>query len=163
MHFDYFAGDEMKQSLSISTWHQMALEGTAPLVRIKLMGASMFPLVRYNEDYVTISPYEGKLKIGDIVLFIDQKRNLNVVHRVWDIKDQMVLTWGDNCSRADGWIPLDLIWGKVVLIERGNKKIVPNPERGVILAKFWHVAGKGFRWCLKIKRGIVKWIQKWKT
>ena len=141
-------------------WHQMAMEGTAPPVRIVLMGNSMYPLVRYNKDYVTIAPWEGELTIGDIVLFIDQKRNLNVVHRVWDIRDHMVLTWGDNCAHADGWIPSELIWGKVILIERGKRNIVPNPKRGIHWAKFWHVAGKVFRWCLDIKRSVVKCIQK---
>ena len=81
----------MKQSLSISKWHQMAMEGTAPPVRIVLMGNSMYPLIRYNRDFVTIVSCEGELKIGDIVLFIDKKRSLNVVHRVWNIKDHMVL------------------------------------------------------------------------
>ena len=150
----------MKNHISISMWHQMAMEGTAPPVRFVLMGNSMYPLVRYNKDYVTIAPCEGELKIGDIVLFIDQKRKLNVVHRVWDIRDHMVLTWGDNCAHADGWIPSELIWGKVILIERGKRNIVPNPKRGIHWAKFWHVAGKVFRWCLDIKRSVVKCIQK---
>lgn len=149
----------MKQSLSVSTWHQMAIEGTAPPVRIVLMGNSMYPLVRYKRDYVTIVPCEGEPVIGDIVLFMDQKRKLKVVHRVWDIRDHMVLTWGDNCDAADGWISSDMIWGKVILIERGKRRIVPKPNRGVCWAKFWHLAGKGFRWCLEIKRSIIKWIQ----
>ena len=152
----------MKQSLSVSMWHQMAMEGTAPPVRIVLMGNSMYPLIRYNRDFVTIVSCEGELKIGDIVLFIDKKRSLNVVHRVWNIKDHMVLTWGDNCDHTDGWIPLDLIWGKVILIERGNRNIIPNPKRGIHWARFWHLAGKGFRLCLNIKRKAVKWIQKWR-
>ncbi len=149
----------MKQSFSISMWHQMAMEGTAPPVRIVLMGSSMFPLVRYNKDHVTIVPCGGDLKIGDIVLFINQNRNLHVVHRIWDIKDNMVLTWGDNCAYPDGWIPSELILGKVVLIERGKRRIVPNSNRGVQWARFWHLAGKGFRWCMAIKRRIVKLIQ----
>ena len=150
----------MKQSLSISTWHQMAMEGTAPPVRIVLMGNSMYPLVRYNKDYVTIAPCEGELKIGDIVLFKDQRRNLHVVHRIWDIRGHMVLTWGDNCAHADGWISSELIWGKVILIERGKRSIITNSKRGMHWAKFWHLAGKGFRRCLAIKRRIVKWIQR---
>ena len=153
----------MKQSLPISMWHQMAVEGKAPPVRIVLMGNSMYPLVRFNKDYVTIVPCEGELKIGDIVLFVDQKRDLNVVHRIWDIKDQMVLTWGDNCAYADGWISSDLIWGKVVLIERGKRNIVPNPNCGVYWAKIWHHAGKGYRWYIKTKCGILRRIQKTKT
>ena len=153
----------MKQSLSIPTWHQMAMEGTAPPVRIQLMGYSMHPLVRYHKDYVTIIPPDGELKIGDIVLFLDQKRDLPVVHRIWDIGDHSILTWGDNCDEADGWISSELIWGKVILIERGKREIVPDPVRGIRWARFWHQAGKGYRWYRKLKCRVFERMQKLKA
>ena len=82
----------MNKSISILKWHQMAIEEKAPPVRILLNGHSMNPAIRGYKDYVTI------------------------------IEKEMVLTWGDNCSDPDGWIPLKNIWGRVVLIEKGKKR-----------------------------------------
>ena len=135
----------MNKTLSIPEWHRFALEGTKLPVKIPLMGYSMFPLVRYNRDIVTIIPLEQCPQVGDIVLFKNNKRDLYVVHRVWEIKDNIVLTWGDNCDAPDGWMPIEEILGKVVLIERGKKKIKPEPDKGVRWAIFWHKTGKGYR------------------
>ena len=129
----------MNMSLSIPEWHRMAMESTAPPVRIQLNGGSMFPLVRMNRDYVTIAPLNRELVPGDIVLFSEAEINRYVVHRVWKIKDGNVMTWGDNCLQPDGWFPREAIWGQVVLIERGKREIKPDPEKGLrrILAS-WH-------------------------
>ena len=141
----------MKRTLSIPEWHALAEEGTALPVRITLMGSSMFPLVRFNKDYVTIMPVTEKPQPGDIVLFPDHVRDLYVVHRVWRIEDGRVQTWGDNCPGPDEWVPLDDVWGKTVLIERGKRVIYPNPAKGLRWAKFWHQAGKGYRVYRKYK------------
>lgn len=135
----------MNISLSISEWHCMAEEGSAPPVRIFLNGNSMFPLVRQNRDYVTITPIICELGVGDIVLFNEPITGRYVVHRIWEIKDNLVLTWGDHCDRSDGWIPKSSVWGKVSLIERGKRQIKPNPKKGLRWAKFWHKAGKVYR------------------
>lgn len=150
----------MNRTLSISEWHQMALEGTAPQVRIQLHGFSMFPLIRGYRDFVTIDSLKGKPEIGDIVLFNDVKTNRYVMHRVWEIKDSSVLTWGDNCVASDGWMPMHSIWGKAVLIERGRRIIVPDPKKGMKLAKIWHRVGKVYRLGKGIKNGVLRRIKK---
>ena len=152
----------MYRSLSIPAWHQMAKTGTNVPVRIPLMGYSMFPLIRYNRDMVTVMHAEGIPQIGDIVLFPDHNRNLYVMHRVWDVKDQMVLTWGDNCAGPDFWIPVQEIWGKAVLIERGSRIIYPDLKKGMRWARFWHKAGKVYRFCKRIKNGLARRIHKLK-
>lgn len=120
----------------------MAQNGTNLPVRIPLMGYSMFPLIRYNRDLVTIMPIQEPLQIGDIVLFSNHCSESYVVHRVWDISDRGILIWGDNCVGSDGWIPMEDILGKAVLIERGKRKIIPDPKRGIRWARFWHRAKK---------------------
>lgn len=150
----------MIKSLSISEWCQMAQKDSAPPVRIQLAGTSMFPLVRYKRDYVTVVPIEGMPKIGEIVLFPDHSRDLYVMHRVWKIQSDMVMTWGDNCINPDGWLPAKEILGKVVLIERGNKKIKANPYKGIKWATFWHHAGKAYRLWEKIKGKIPAKVKK---
>lgn len=141
----------------------MALQGTAPPVRIPLLGSSMFPLVRYNRDYVTVLQPEEDIVAGDIVLFAEPGTGRYVMHRVWEVKGDRILTWGDNCSGPDGWIPKDAVWGKAVLIERGKIEIHPNPKKGIRWAKFWHRAGKVYRLAKGYKNGAIRRIKKLKA
>ena len=150
----------MNMSLSIPEWHRMALEGAAPPVRILLNGGSMNPLIRWNKDYVTIIPPDRKLVPGDIVLFIEPKTERYVVHRIWEIRNGQALTWGDSCEKPDGWFPIDAIWGRVVLIERGQREINPDPVKGLRWAKFWHKAGKEYRLYSGYRAAIVRRIKK---
>lgn len=150
----------MNMSLSIPEWHRMALEGAAPPVRILLNGGSMNPLIRWNKDYVTIIPPDRKLVPGDIVLFIEPKTERYVVHRIWEIRNGQALTWGDSCEKPDGWFPIDAIWGRVVLIERGQREINPDPVKGLRWAKFWHKAGKVYRLYSGYRAAIVRRIKK---
>ena len=153
----------MNKSLSISEWHQLAQNGTKIPVRILLNGWSMEPLIRMDKDYITVVPLDKIPTIGDIVMFEDKNREQYITHRVWDVKDQEVLTWGDNCLNPDGWLPLDCVWGKIVQIERGKKKIQPNPEKGLRWARFWHHASKIYRPCIRWKNAIRSRIDKFRT
>ena len=136
---------EKKRILTIPEWHNMALQGIAPPMRIPIHGNSMFPLIRMDRDYVTIHPLNGMPEVGDIVLFDDPPRGRYVLHRVWKIDNDHILTWGDNCFQPDGWLPLEAIWGKAVMIERGKRQIRPDPKKGLLLAKIWHPVGKAYR------------------
>lgn len=129
-----------KVSLSIPQWHTMALDGNAVPMRIPIHGGSMFPLIRRDRDFVTILPLEEDVQVGDIVLICDPAMDRYVLHRVWRLEKDRALTWGDNCTRADGWQPLDSIWGKATLIERGKRTIHPDRKKGMRLARFWHAA-----------------------
>ncbi len=148
----------MQRSLSIPDWVRLAEEGAAPPARILLNGSSMFPLVRYQKDYVTIVQLTDAPAAGDIVLF--SQNDKYIVHRVWEVREGKILTWGDNCPGPDGWNPPEAILGKVVLIERGSRKIRPDPVKGIKWAKFWHQAGKPYRLCKRYKDGITRRIRK---
>lgn len=152
----------MNRALSIPEWHRLAEEGNAPPVRIMLNGGSMHPLIRWNRDYVTVVPVKGETGIGDIVLFWDADRDRYVVHRVWDIKDGRVMTWGDHCKEPDGWLPLDAVWGKIVLIERGKRRIIPDPKKGVRWARFWHKGGIVYRKYKMYRAAIERRLKKLK-
>ena len=138
----------------------MAMEGEAPPARITLNGNSMFPLVRWNRDYVTIAPLDREIVLGDIVLFNEPETGRYVVHRVWKIEDDKVLTWGDHCDGPDGWIPKGCVWGKINLIKRGKRQIRPNPKKGLRWAKFWHKAGKVYRKLGRWWHGLIDKKQK---
>ena len=147
----------MKKILSVREWHQMTVEGIAPAMRITLNGYSMDPLIRFRKDYVTIVQLDTKPVVGDIVLFSDPNTEARyVVHRVWKTKGNTVMTWGDNCPGPDGWIPMDNVWGKVILIERGDRRIHPNPRLGLVWGWTWHQAMKAYRLRERIKGKIKK-------
>ena len=150
----------MKRSLSVQEWYQLAAEGNAPPVRITLNGYSMNPLIRGYRDYVTVVPIQGVPSKGDIVLFCEPVTGSYVMHRVWDVQNELILTWGDNCDRPDGWFLPGAILGKVNLIERGKKKIHPDPVKGYRWAKYWHQAGKVYRLCQRYKNGIIRRVKK---
>ena len=152
----------MNRSYSIPEWHQLALEGLAPPVRLQLNGTSMFPLIRLKRDFVTVVQTEGIPVRGDIVLFSDPEKARFVVHRVWKVKDGKVLTWGDNCPNPDSWLPIESVWGKIVLIERGRRKIKPDPQKGIRWAVFWHQVRKGYCLSQKCRNDILRSVKKLK-
>ena len=153
----------MGRSLSIPEWHRMASEGAAPPVRIQLDGGSMYPLVRRNRDYVTVVQLQAEPAAGDLVLFADGNPERYIVHRIWEVKDEKVLTWGDNCAAPDGWLPRDAILGKIILVERGKRKIHPDPDKGLRWAKFWRKVRPVYLVYVRIRRGIGRRIKKLKA
>ena len=150
----------MNNTLSVSEWHQLAAKGSSIPVRIQLGGYSMNPLIRGFRDYVTILPLEEIPEIGDIVLFCEPGTERYVMHRVWSLKDNMVLTWGDNCCKPDTWMPVEHIWGKAVLIEHGKHTVHPDPEKGIRWACFWHRVGKIYRFLRQIRNIIRRRIRR---
>ncbi len=152
----------MIKTISIPEWHQLAAQGNAPPVRIQLNGGSMSPLVRMNRDYVTVIPLKETPVAGDIVLFYEPHTDRYIVHRVWDVRNNQIMTWGDNCPKPDGWLSREVVWGKINQIERGKRTIYPNPEKGLKWARFWHKTGRIYRFSNRyidaVKRRIKKLI-----
>ena len=153
----------MNKTISVQEWHTIAKEGIAPPVRILLNGGSMYPLVRMNRDYVTISQIHEKLVPGDIILFFNENTRRYVVHRIWEVKDGKILIWGDNCSVPDGWFQMDVILGKIIMIERGSRVIHTNPNIGMKWAKFWHKIRPGYQFYRRVKQGIARRIKEKKV
>ena len=151
----------MKKTISIPEWHQMAENGDAPPVRIQLNGSSMFPLVRMNRDYVTVVPLNELPVIGDIVMFCEPDTGRYVVHRVWEMKEGQIRTWGDQCAYPDRWMSPDAIWGKVTLIERGKRKIITDPDKGMRWAKIWHHFSRPYRIFDRYRQAIMGRVKKW--
>ena len=124
-------------------------------MRIQVSGNSMFPLIRSQRDYVTIYPFQGSPRRGDVILFLDPSMDARYpLHRVWRIDGDTVLPWGDNCAAPDGLVPLSNVWGTAVLVERGKRRIELDPVKGLRLAKVWHAAGRFWRFGVRIKRKI---------
>lgn len=148
----------MIKTISVPEWHQLAEKGATLPVRIQLNGSSMAPLIRMNHDYVTVVPLKEIPATGDIVLFYEPCTDRYIVHRVWDVQKERILTWGDNCHKPDGWRPRETVWGKITKIERGKRTIYPNPEKGLKWARFCHKTGRVYRFVMRyvdaVKRRI---------
>ena len=109
------------RSISMQTWCELARDGAAPAVTICLEGDSMRPLIRRGKDPVTIVPLSRPLRKGDVVLFrLGEKY---IVHRVWQLKDGMVRTFGDNCWNPEPWFPAQQVLGLVVKCCRKGRTI----------------------------------------
>ena len=138
----------MVRKVGVREWHDMALRGETLPLRFRVNGVSMAPLIRRRRDFVTIMPLSGPPEVGDVVLFCDPERPRRyVLHRLWELEGGRALTWGDNCDRPDGRIPVSALWGRAVLIERGKKKIRPDAKKGMRHARAWHPVGRLLRRC----------------
>ena len=111
--------DTKTRSIPMEQWCDMAREGAAPPVTICLEGESMRPLIRRGKDPVTIVPLTRLPMKGDVVLFRLGERY--IVHRVWQLKNGMVRTFGDNCWNPEPWFPENQVLGQVVRFSRGGR------------------------------------------
>ena len=110
------------RALSVAQWRELTKEGLFIPVRFHLSGNSMWPLIRIHRDQVTVHPIHRPLKRGDIVLFADDLGRY-VVHRVWKLEEDHVVTLGDHCHWPDAPLRYDQIWGLVTEMERSGRRV----------------------------------------
>lgn len=124
------------RSIPIAEWAVLAREGVAPPVTIPLEGSSMQPLIRRSMDPVTIVPLQRSLKKGDVVLFTTGPGRY-VVHRVWKLTQDQVLTLGDNCLNPDSWMPLACVLGQAVAFRRNGRRYRLDTTGARLWGRFW--------------------------
>lgn len=122
--------------MSVNEWRALTLEGMCIPVRIQLNGHSMRPLIRRMRDFVTIMPVTRPLKRGDVVLFADDAGRY-VVHRVWKLGRDGVITLGDNCRAPDAPLRYDQIWGLVTKLERGRITLSLDRAKARLFGRLW--------------------------
>ena len=86
----------------------------------------MQPLIK-DGDYLTVRPV-NHLKIGDIVLYSSPPDKL-IVHRINKIRGGFIITKGDSVFWQDSPVRREDILGKVIIIERRNRRI--DLEKGI--------------------------------
>lgn len=85
--------------------------------RFTVVGHSMWPTLTHKRDEVILSPLDGEVKRGDIVLFCPTEGRY-LLHRVCRVRDGRMVTVGDgNCCR-DGEFSTATIVGRVTKIRR---------------------------------------------
>jgi len=100
------------------------------------VGYSMNPTLK-NGDALSVVPFEeGKMCVGDVVVFWVHEEKRHVAHRVVSLEARAVRTKGDNNNRIDSWIlrPNDIL-GRVDSARRGDRFVcVHGGRRGIIYA-----------------------------
>jgi len=87
--------------------------------RFQARGRSMWPTIRDGE-LLHVKPIgKGQLKLGEIVLF--RHGGEFKAHRIIGRNRDSVLTRGDACIDADGWIAIPEILGRVVAAESDGR------------------------------------------
>lgn len=139
------------RSIPMEQWCALAREGAAPPVTICLEGDSMRPLIRRGKDPVTIVPLRRELMKGDVVLFRLGERY--VVHRVWQLKEGLVRTFGDNCWNPEPWFPEEQVLGQVVRYVRGGRTHRLDTPAARAWGRLW-MAIHPIRLCYKRLRSL---------
>ena len=92
-------------------------------IRVKCIGLSMYPLIKYN-DILVIQPVKTKeLSTGEVVYF-KSSAGLSIVHRlIRKTRRNTLLTNGDSLRKLDKPVRKDRVLGKVVKIIRNGKTL----------------------------------------
>lgn len=92
-------------------------------MRFLAKGFSMAPFI-LDGDVITLSPFREKSPgVGVVVAFFNPRFEKIMVHRIVGKKGNSFLIRGDNSPGLDGWIEREHIFGRVIKVERGGKKI----------------------------------------
>lgn len=89
------------------------------------VGPSMYPTLRSIDNIIT-EKYKkrNEIRIGDVIVYPHPDKTFDVVHRIVEIKDDGVITRGDNNNKIDPYVvKFEDIKGKIIAITRGKKSI----------------------------------------
>lgn len=125
------------RSISIPQWCELVRAGHEIPVHTLLDGVSMLPLIRRNQDTVTIMPIRQPLQIGDVVLFTNGRKY--IVHRIWKIDGDgsRVQTLGDNCIYPDAPVPRSQVLGIAVQYVRNGRTYRLDTPGAHRWGRFW--------------------------
>jgi signal peptidase len=93
------------------------------LESMNYIGPSMNPIFKAGDRLRIISYDQGKIRAGDVVVFISPEDGSKVVHRVITVNSDGIRTRGDNSYHEDAWVlRRENILGRVVAAQRGNRR-----------------------------------------
>ena len=115
------------RTISLEDWAEYARKGVDIPITVPLHGSSMEPLIRYMKDPVTIIPLKREPLVGDIVLF-RRADGAHVVHRVYRVTPDRVITWGDNCAGPDAPLKREDVLGLVTAMQRHGRRYPLDTE-----------------------------------
>ncbi len=123
-------------------------------VRFRAPGTSMHPTIRHG-DLITVEPVApSNLNRGDIVLY--HLQNGFIAHRLVNIEEKngcglIFFLRGDASTTCDAPVQPAQVLGKVVCLERGQRRIDPYSWR----VRLWSL----LHLCLaRLRRGVFQWF-----
>ncbi len=124
--------------LSITEWISLTQNKdiTVPIT-LHTTSGSMLPTIRINEDTVTVIPCERKdVHTGDIVLVRKPDTSAGVLlHRLYRIKNDKIITLGDNMRQPDNEESVEMLLGRAVSITGPGRNIDCESRRQRIMGK----------------------------
>lgn len=101
--------------------------------RFQASGGSMSPFIR-SSDIITIAPVVGRIRCGDVAIFVAPSSGHLIVHRAIRCHRDGCLLKGDNSQQPDGWLPHTSLLGRVVQVEHRGKRVRAGLgwERGIV-------------------------------
>jgi signal peptidase I len=123
------------------------LQGRDGLLRLKVSGSSMAPLLQAG-DVVQIEAVQPEyLALGDLVV-VRRQRDF-VTHRLVSKSPPTWVTKGDNCAYLDPPFEIPALVGRVVVIEGRRSRVDLRTQK-------WHNAN---RWLANLARLEARWLQ----
>ena len=119
-------------------------------VRFRAPGTSMHPTIRHG-DVITVEPVEpSNLKRGDIILY--RLQNDFIAHRLVNIEKRngcglIFFLRGDASTTCDAPVKSEQVLGKVVRVERGNRRLDPYSRR----VRLWSMV---YPWLARLRRNV---------
>lgn len=107
------------------------------VIRIKIRGFSMYPVLMPGRDEVFIEKAElSGLKRGDVLLY-RREQGILVLHRLWKRKGNQFFMVGDNQSEIEGPLEGWRIKGKMIAMIRKGGYISAEQSIYRILCGIW--------------------------
>ncbi len=116
-------------------------------------GMSMWPFICHGRDQVVVTACDdGRLRVGDIILFYSQRTNY-MLHRITALRPDSFEAAGDgNCFR-DGWFPRDCVRAKVKTIVRDGRIIDCN-------STWWRFVFTVWRGLFPVRKPLLKLLRR---
>lgn len=97
-------------------------------VTIRVKGHSMEPLLRNEQDTVTLAPYgTASPQKGDVVLFV--YRGVHILHRIVRVEPSRFVMQGDGILRQREEADAAHILGKVILVTKASGRSIDTDGR----------------------------------
>jgi signal peptidase I len=133
-------------------------------LRFQARGGSMRPLIR-DGDILEVQPVEvAEVRVGDVIFFRGHRENM-LAHRLVNKTraedgETKLIAKGDSASQFDRPVRPNQLFGKVISIERGQKRVELDSGLikliGLLWAKVPFISSRIYPFLRRSKRWVLK-------
>ena len=130
-------------------------------VRFTVVGRSMWPLIRHGHDSVRLGSLHRLPCRGDLLLLKStEPHNRYILHRVYRVSANAVITLGDSRVQPDPPVPLNCVIGRVEAVIRNGREYSCDGPLLRAYAWFWALALPARRPLLRLLLAAGKALRK---